>query len=138
MSEKHLHDLINSLEEKSYNQGYRDGWQAAQDATIRSLNEMQKSLASTLSKHAPIADSRNPFRSSGGAAKVYNYLKANPGARQSQIETALGISKGAVGVALWRLKKQGMAKNANMEWRLIEPEIDLRQVPQAEERSAPH
>lgn len=85
----------------AYNKGFEDGWHAAAKRMKEVLGDLpDKSKIGLVVK----VSGGNPFRKGTGQAKVYEYIRENPGQRNKEISSGAGVSYKIVSNALHRLK----------------------------------
>jgi hypothetical protein len=106
------HQIIEEIQAKSY----QDGW-----------NALAQKIRDALDGDVPVAVKRktgpkpigNPFGDGTVAAKVYDYIKENPGMRGKDIVTGAGVDDKPGRTAMHRMKKRGIAQNENGAWRIV-------------------
>lgn len=114
--------LIQQVEQKSFNEGFKAGWYAATKHIHEALKApIMPAFEGNDHDHPEVLETHtqdNPFRKGTKSAQVYEYVRDNPGQRGTDIFKALGIMTKIGRTALYRMKDGGLAVNKD-GWRLI-------------------
>ena len=108
-AEDQIQNILNSARDR----GFHDGWRAAV-SYVRWRLARSEMLTPRYPWHAFVG---NPFKLGTGQAKVYEYIKANPGKHAAEIIANVQVSPKTVSNACHRLKKKNLAINED-GWRL--------------------
>ena len=110
--EKHIAEL----QQRAFQRGFQDGWKAV-STRVNGALEVPSTAVMKCDQGFASAGT-NPFRSSSGQAKVYNYIRDNPGKSVKSIATDTGLTSKIVSNTVYRLRANNLAVDDD-GWRLL-------------------
>lgn len=96
-------------------EAYQNGW----DTLANRIKAVLENPANKYQKTLSIASQENPFETDSGSAKIYDYVKANPGLRGRDIIKNTEIDGKNVRTTLHRMKTRNIAVNEAGRWRIL-------------------
>lgn len=109
----YTHECIRKVEQEAFNRGFRDGWSAVLKRANDTLKVHPKETSGNMSTSSVRS---NPFRRGTGQARVYDYLRGNPGSKPRDIMAGADVSYKVVSNTIQRLKSQ---VDYDDGWRLL-------------------
>lgn len=96
-------------------EAYQNGW----DDLANKIRSVLGNSTNKSSKTPFKSSEENPFETDSGSAKIYDYVKANPGLRGRDIIKNTGIDGKNVRTTLHRMKTRSFAVNEGGKWRIL-------------------